>query len=72
MKRLSAQRMLRLLGTAAVMLGVAAGASYATSSVDSSQTAVIHACVKKEGTVRIVSDASQCNSNETAMSWNVQ
>jgi hypothetical protein len=74
MKHLPARRMLRLLGTAAVIFGVGAGASYATWSVGSSptSTAVIQACVKKDGAVRIVSDPSQCNSNETAMSWNVQ
>jgi hypothetical protein len=75
MKRLSAQRVLRLLGTAAVLLGVAAGASYATSATHSSatSTAVIHACVKKSGgAVRIVSATAKCLSTETAMSWNVQ
>ena len=75
MKRFSAQHMLRLLGTVAILFGVAAGASYATSSLGSSPTSteVIQACVKKDGAVRIVSDASQCNNNnETALSWNVQ
>jgi hypothetical protein len=74
MKRLSAQRVLRLLGTAAVLFGVAAGASYATSTMQSSATsAVIHACVKKSGgAVRIVSATAHCQSTETAMSWNVQ
>jgi hypothetical protein len=75
MKRLSAQRVLRLLGTAAVLLGVAAGASYATSTMHSAATptAVIHACVKKVGgAVRIVSATTKCASTETAMSWNAQ
>lgn len=75
MKRLSAQRVLRLLGTAAVLFGVAAGASYATSTMHSAatSTAVIHACVKKVGgAVRIVSATTTCTSTERAMSWNVQ
>lgn len=75
MKRLPAQRVLRLLGTTAVLLGVAAGASYATSSMRSSttSTAVIHACVKRSGgAVRIVSATAKCLNTETAMAWNVQ
>ncbi|HEY2354789.1 MAG TPA: collagen-like protein [Gaiellaceae bacterium] len=75
MKRFSTQRMLRLLSTAAVLLGVAVGASYATSSMRPAvtSTAVIHACVKKSGgAVRIVSATAHCLSTEKAMTWNVQ
>lgn len=73
MKRLPAQRLLRLLGTVAVLLGVAAGAGYATSSFTNSApaTQVIQACVGNNGNVRIVQSAADCHSSETPISWNV-
>ena len=73
MKRLPAQRLLRLAGAIAVLAAVAAGASYATSSFTTStpSTQVVQACVKPGGEVRIVQSASDCRKSEHPLSWNV-
>lgn len=33
---------------------------------------LIHACVAKDGTIRIVAPAATCKSNETPLDWNIQ
>jgi hypothetical protein len=73
MKRKSAQRMLRLLAAAALVAAVVAGATYATTSLTSTAVATntIHACVKDNGDVRIVSAATDCRTPEHAISWNI-
>ena len=63
----------RILVLAAV-LGVAAGAGFATAAITStSATNAIVACqLNVIGTIRIVTDASKCNARyETPISWNV-
>jgi hypothetical protein len=35
-------------------------------------TTQIHACVAKDGTIRIVAPAAVCRSQETALDWNIQ
>jgi collagen triple helix repeat protein len=57
----------------AAAVGLAAGASFATAAITSSSaTNTIVACeLNGIGTIRIVSDASKCNTRlETAISWN--
>lgn len=36
---------------------------------DGGDTSLIHACVAKDGTIRIVSTTTACKSNETALHW---
>src|SRR5262245_27307777 len=36
------------------------------------QTTTIHACVKHDGTVRIVDANARCGGNEQPLTWNVQ
>jgi hypothetical protein len=47
-------------------LAVITGAAYAFTD-----GGVIHACVKSEGQVRIVKDASECKQQETHIQWNI-
>jgi hypothetical protein len=35
-------------------------------------TSLIHACVAKDGTIRIIGANGTCKSNETALDWNIQ
>lgn len=39
---------------------------------DGGNTTQIHACVAKDGTVRIVTPVTNCKAQETAVHWNVQ
>jgi len=48
------------------LLAFGAGAAYAYTD-----NGVIHACVKDNGQVRIVNDASACKSQETHIEWNI-
>jgi len=57
-----------IVGVFAVGVGVA----YATQLVTSAPTSIIRACVKQNGSLRLVDTASECDKkNETAISWNV-
>ena len=58
-------RFLIFLGLALVLL--AAGVTWALAATDG----VIYACVAKDGTLRIVSDANQCRKGETLLTWSV-
>lgn len=53
------------LGLALILL--VASATLALAQTDG----VIYACVVKDGTLRIVSDANQCKRGETLLSWNI-
>ena len=41
-------------------------------AAESAASQVIHACVKPNGALRVVSTDSDCNHNETPILWNVQ
>ena len=43
-----------------------------TNSLAQGQDDVIHACVKNNGTIRIVSPLESCKNNENPLTWNIQ
>jgi hypothetical protein len=64
------QQMRRLITGAAISIAIA-GFFVAARADVAAAPQVIYACVKNNGSVRLVSDPSQCNaSSETAVSWN--
>ena len=55
-----------------VLAGAAAGISYATSAITRTATSTLQACANNtNGNLRLVAGASDCRTNETAVSWNV-
>jgi hypothetical protein len=46
--------------------------AYATTAVTKVATTTINACVKSNGDLTIVSDASACKAHEQLLTWNVQ
>ena len=66
MKLLSGhKRFLLIVGMALVLLAV--GVVYAWATTEGA----INACVSSSGSLRIVSDTTQCKRTETALAWNV-
>ena len=64
--------LVRVLVMAVAALGLLGGAAFATEDGGTRRAdAVITACATKQGTLRVVSDASACRRNETALKWNV-
>jgi hypothetical protein len=56
---------------AATSVAVAAGAAYATAAAMSSADSAIVACQNQtNGLLRVVTDATDCRTSETAISWN--
>jgi uncharacterized protein YkwD len=53
-------------GVIVLLLSFAVGAAYAYTD-----NGVIHACVKDNGQVRIVNNASECKAQETHIEWNI-
>src|SRR5687768_8471823 len=51
---------------------VGAGVAYATQIATADATSVINACFKQNGTIRLVAAATDCDKNDTHISWNVQ
>jgi hypothetical protein len=49
-----------------------AGVAYATQVATADATSVINACFKQNGTIRLVAAVSECDHNDTPISWNVQ
>ena len=66
------RRPLMWVGIVGVFAG-GAGVAYATQLATSASTTTIKACVKKNGTMRLVDGADECDKkNEELISWNVQ
>jgi hypothetical protein len=66
------RRRWRTLIVAVALVAGATGVAYATAAVTSTTTK-IQACQNNtNGLLRVVSDASTCRTDETAVSWNVQ
>jgi Collagen triple helix repeat (20 copies). len=66
------RRPLVWVGIVGVFAG-GAGVAYATQFATSASTTVIKACVKKNGTIRLVDGFDECDKkNEEQISWNVQ
>jgi hypothetical protein len=67
----TARLLRRVLFSAAVALAVA-GVAVAARGGPLAATTVIHACVDREGDLRVVAPAATCRRRETALDWNVQ
>jgi hypothetical protein len=62
-----------LVATAAVAAALAGGVAATNVSLHTApQSSWITACVKPDGKLRIVSDASRCTAGEHVLTWNVQ
>ena len=51
---------------------IALAAGIILLAAPAAQADVIHACVNKKGSMRVVSDLSQCKPSENSLSWNQQ
>ena len=56
----------------ALMLALPAGGAVAVVRTPHNATAVIQACARKDGRLRLVARASDCRRSERAVSWNVK
>jgi Lamin Tail Domain/Collagen triple helix repeat (20 copies) len=56
----------------ALMLALPAGGAVAVVRIPHDATAVIHACARKDGRLRLVARTSDCRASERAVSWNVR
>jgi hypothetical protein len=67
-----ARRSVRVATIVVAVIAGAAGVAYATNAVTKVATTTINACVKSNGDLTIVSDASACKAHEQLLTWNVQ
>src|SRR3954452_11788691 len=67
----TARLLRRVLFAAAIALAVG-GVAVAARGGSAVATTVIHACVARDGDLRIVSRTGVCQHRETALDWNVQ
>lgn len=67
------RKSLKVFAAVVVLFGAAAGISYATSAVTGTATSVLQACANTtNGDLRlVVNNATDCRTNESAVSWNV-